>query len=66
MISPARHEKMKPVQLALEVALHELVTQNGLHVTDVPDIEYTWNIDNSEAIKLIENALATLSSHKDM
>ena len=61
MILPVGHEKMNPVQLALEVALHELVSQNGLHVTDVPDIKYTWDIDNSEAIKLIENALATLS-----
>ena len=61
MILPVEHEKMNPVQLALEVALHELVSQNGLHVTDVPDIKYTWDIDNTEAIKLIENALATLS-----
>ena len=61
MILPVGHEKMNPVQLALEVALHELVSQNGLHVTDVPDIKYTWDIDNTEAIKLIENALATLS-----
>ena len=61
MILPTGYEKMNPVQLALEVALHELVTQNGLHVTDVPDVNYTWNIDNNEAIKLIENALATLS-----
>ena len=61
MILPEGYEKMTPVQLALEVALHELITQNNLHVTDVPDVEYTWNIDNSEAIKLIEKALATLS-----
>ena len=61
MILPAGYEKMNPVQLALQVALHELVTQNGLHVTDVQDVNYTWNIDNNEAIKLIEKALATLS-----
>ena len=61
MILPAGHEKMNPVQLALHVALHELVTQNGLHVTDVQDVNYTWNIDNNDAIKLIEKVLATLS-----
>ena len=58
-------DEMIPIKHALEVALHELVTQNGLHVTDVPDIKYTWNIDNSEAIKLIENALITLSESKE-
>ena len=58
--------KMILIRHALEVALHELVTQNGLHVTDVQDINFTWDIDNSEAIKLIENALATLSERKDM
>ena len=58
-------DEMILIKHALEVALHELVTQNGLHVTDVPDIKYTWNIDNSEAIKLIENALTTLSESKE-
>lgn len=48
---------MTPVQLALEVALYVLVTQDNLHVTDVPDVAYTWNIDNSEAIKLIKKVL---------
>ena len=57
MLLPAEHEKMTPVQLALEVALYVLVTQDNLHVTDVPDVAYTWNIDNSEAIKLIKKVL---------
>lgn len=58
---------MSPVQLALEVALHELTYLHGLHVTDVPDLEYTWNIDNKEAIDLIAKVLAPfrLSQCKD-
>ena len=58
---------MSPVQLALEVALHELTYLHGLHVTDVPDLEYTWNIDNKEATDLIARVLAPfrLSQCKD-
>ncbi len=58
---------MSPVQLALEVALHELTYLHGLHVTDVPDLEYTWNIDNKEATDLIAKVLAPfrLSQCKD-
>ena len=51
------HEGMSPVQVALEVALHELSTLDGLHVTDVPDVEYTWYIDTKAAIKQITEAL---------
>ncbi len=51
---------MSPVQLALEVALHELTCLHGLHVTDVPDLEYTWDIDNKEATDLIAKVLAPL------
>lgn len=54
---PLGHEKMSPVQLALEVALHELNSLNGLHVTDVPDVAYTWDIDTKDAIKQITEAL---------
>lgn len=58
---------MSPVQLALEVALHELTYLHGLHVTDVSDLEYTWNIDNKEATDLIAKVLAPfrLSQCKD-
>ena len=53
---------MSPVQLALEVALHELNFLHGLHVTDVPDVEFTWDIDNLEAIELIAKALEPFRS----
>ncbi len=53
---------MSPVQLALEVALHELTYLHGLHVTDVPDLEYTWDIDNKEATDLIAKALESMRS----
>ena len=48
---------MSPVRRALEVALHELTVINGLRVTDTPDIQTTWEIDTSEAIEIIEEAL---------
>ncbi len=58
---------MSPVHLALEVALHELNFLHGLHVTDVPDVEFTWDIDNLEAIELIAKALEPfrLAQHTD-
>ena len=55
------YENKTPVQIALEGALHALVMQNGLHVTDVQDVNYTFNIDNNEIIKFIKKVLATLS-----
>ena len=65
LLLPLGHENMTPVHLALEVALHELNSLHGLHVTDVPDLEYTWDINNLEAIELIEKARATLHEHTD-
>ena len=56
---PIGYEKMTPVQRALEIALHALVTLDGLHVTDIPDVEYTWDIDNTKEIEIIENILNT-------
>ena len=48
---------MPPVRRALEVALHELTAIHGLRVTDTPDAQTTWEIDTSEAIEIIEEAL---------
>ncbi|MBQ3446760.1 MAG: hypothetical protein IJG37_03850 [Synergistaceae bacterium] len=55
---PLGQEGMSPVQVALEVALHELSSLNGLHVTDVPGVEYTWDIDTKDTAELIERALS--------
>ncbi|MBQ4430124.1 MAG: hypothetical protein II877_01375 [Synergistaceae bacterium] len=55
---PLEQEEMSPVQLALEVALHELSSLNGLYVTDVPVVEDTWDIDTKDAAELIESALS--------
>ena len=57
MQMPLGHEEMSPVQLALEVALHELTCLHGLHATDVPEERYTWDIDTKGATKLIAGAL---------
>ena len=57
---PLWHEEMLPVQLALEVALHELTCLHGLHVTDVPEERYTWDIETKDATKLIASALELL------
>ena len=54
---PVGAENMTPVQVALEVALHELTTLNGLRVTDIPDVETTMVIDTREATSLIARTL---------
>ena len=55
---------MSSVQVALEVALHELNFLHGLRVTDVPDVNTTWSIDNSEAVDIIEKALEALETFR--
>ena len=57
MLLPLGHEEMSPIQLALEVALHELSTLHGLHVTDVPYVVYTWDIDTSEVTEMLSKVL---------
>ncbi len=57
---PVGAENMTPVQVALEVALHELTTLNGLRVTDIPDVETTMVIDTREATSLIAKTLTEL------
>lgn len=60
LLLPQNYEEMSYVQLALEVAAHELTCLDGLHASDTPDFKFTWNIDNSEAINLIETVLKTI------
>ena len=64
---PQGYEKMSPVELALEVALHELTILNGLRVTDILDAEYTWEVENEEVILMLERTLQELRvyEHKD-
>ena len=64
MLLPKNHENMSSVQVALEVALHELNFLHGLRVTDVPDVNTTWSIDNSEAVDIIEKALEALETFR--
>ena len=59
---PQGHKEMSPEQLALEVALHELTILHGLHVTDVPDTTYTWDINTSEATEMIARVLEQFRS----
>ncbi len=61
---PVGAENMTPVQVALWVARHTLVTLNGLLVTDIPDAETTWTIDTGEEIKLIDQALNELGDEE--
>ncbi|MBQ6113916.1 MAG: hypothetical protein IJL11_00915 [Synergistaceae bacterium] len=67
ILLPKDSDKMSPVQLALEVALHELNYLHGLHVTDVSDLAYTWDIDTKDAIEIVAKALEPIRSaqHKD-
>ncbi|MBQ6969826.1 MAG: hypothetical protein IJP85_05820 [Synergistaceae bacterium] len=60
MIKPVGYENMNPVQLTLEVARHDFTFLHGTRVTDVDDVRYTWEVDNSETIKLIDDAIAIL------
>lgn len=53
---------MSPVQLALEVALQELSSLNGLHVTDVPSVEYKCEIDTTDATEIIDKALSLIKT----
>ena len=64
---PQGYEKMSPVELALEVALHELTVLNGLRVTDILNAEYTWEVENEEVILMLERTLQELRvyEHKD-
>ena len=62
---PQGHEKMSPVELALEVALHELTVLNGLRVTDILDAEYTWEIENEDAILMLERTLQELRKESE-
>ncbi|MBQ4470358.1 MAG: hypothetical protein II917_09520 [Synergistaceae bacterium] len=48
------------MQLTLEVARHDFTFLHGTRVTDVDDVRYTWEVDNSETIKLIDDAIAIL------
>ena len=60
MIVPIGHENMNPVRLALLNAQHDLAFLHGTRVTDVDDVRYTWEIDNNDTLKLIDEALALL------
>ncbi len=53
---------------ALEVALHALVSTDGLVVTDRPDLlpkkfvrDYTWKVDNKEAASTVREAMGFVS-----
>ena len=62
---PQGYEKMSPIELALEVALHELTVLNGLRVTDILDAEYTWEIENEDAILMLERTLQELRKESE-
>lgn len=58
------------VRDALEDALHALVTNQGLHATDRPDLvgkrpfeDISWPIDEDRAIRSVEEALSALGGH---
>lgn len=57
---PLEFENMSPTRKALTVALHELTTFDGLTAYDGAAPGETFEIDASEAVKLIEEALRIL------
>ena len=56
MNKPIGFETMSLTQQALEVALHELDTLNGLYATDIKHGEH-FTIDVTDAAELIKKAL---------
>lgn len=50
----------KTVNSALLQAHLELSFVHGLHVTDVPDVEFTFDLDCSETTQLINDAISVL------
>ena len=58
-------EKLKPIRLALENALHDLTFSNGLLVTDLPNPDTTFTLDNSKSITLLEIAITELNKFFD-
>lgn len=59
----ANAEHMSPVQVALEVARHELVTLNNLYVTD--NKQDIWKTDTSKIIALLDEALKAIEEAKE-
>ena len=60
----------KTVMKALLNAQHEFNFLHGLRVTDVPDVDYTWELDCSDADNRISEAISVLdrfdsNSNKD-
>lgn len=54
---PVGFESMSLVRRALEVARHELVTLHGLVVADGAAPDETFEIDTSDVVELIDEAL---------
>lgn len=50
--------KIEAVRKALFRARYEFDTTHGLLVTDIPNQDTTWRIDFSDAINIIDEAIA--------
>ena len=53
-------EEYRTVMKALMNVEHELSFLHGLHVTDVPDVAFTWDIDCIEVKRIIDEAISVL------
>jgi hypothetical protein len=60
---PKDFEQMTPIQRALAVARHELVTLDGLSVIDGEGSREKFVIDTKEVIALLDEALNEFSSN---
>ena len=61
------HEQseMQIIAHALALALHDLSFLQGARVTDLPNENATWKIDNSSTLKAIDEALVLLDKFDD-
>ncbi len=62
---PEGFEAMSPVQQALTVARHELVTLHGLVAVDAAAPDESFSIDTNEAIALIDKALKRIGNRSN-
>jgi hypothetical protein len=60
---PKDFEQMAPIQRALKVARHELVTLDGLTVIDGKGSREEFIIDAKDVIALVDEALKEFSSN---
>lgn len=62
---PEGFEAMSPVQQALTVARHELVTLHGLVAVDAAAPDESFSIDTNEAVAMIDKVLKRIGNRSN-